>query len=296
MIGLLQSGTGIGRGICLPIVSRGLFEACAVAPGREPDLRTTPWEPRWEKPSVVAPYGATFAIEWLLGCRRCRFPRAEWRACERCPPAEGGCGWRCVPPDVCSTAVTLRGDEGAAAEPGTGVVPELPEVLTVGADGPLESAEGPPAEDAEGGLPAADSEGLPEDAGGLLVGGVETLPVEVPGSDTLTSGAPEDVSGKDTLIEGVPDGDVPSRDTLTEGALGADPSGSDTLITEVCSSDTLTGGAPGEDAVEELDESGTWALAYPAVSSATHRRPARSPTAPAPTHRGRGLAVRLRLR
>jgi hypothetical protein len=167
--------------------------------------------------------------------------------------------------------------------------------LTVGADGPLESTEGPPAEDAEGGLPAADSGGgLPEDAGGLLVGGAETLPVEVPGSDTLTRGAPEgDVSGKDTLIEGVSDGDVPSRDTLTKGALGADPSGSDTLITEVCSSDTLTSGAPGEDAVEELDESGAWALAYPAVSSTAHR-PASSHTAPAPTHRGRGLAVRLR--
>jgi hypothetical protein len=174
-------------------------------------------------------------------------------------------------------------------------VPELPEILTVGADGPLESAEGPPAEDAEGGLPAADSEGLPEDAGGLPVGGAETLPVEGPGSDTLTRGAPdEDVSVKDTLIEGAPDGDVPSRDTLTKGALGADPSGSDRLITEVCSSETPTGGVPGEDAVEELDGSGAWALAYPAVSSAAHR-PASSPTAPAPTHRGCGL-VRLRPR
>jgi hypothetical protein len=175
-------------------------------------------------------------------------------------------------------------------------VPELPEVLTVGADGPRESAEGPPAEDVEGGSPAADSEGLPKDAGGLLVGGAETLPVEVPGSDTLTSGAPDEgVSGKDTPIEGVPDGDVPSRDPLTKGALGTDPSGSDTLITGVCSSDTLTSGAPGEDAVEELDELGAWALAYPAVSSATHR-PVSSPTAPAATHRGRRLAVPLRLR
>ncbi len=192
-------------------------------------------------------------------------------------------------------------------EPGTGVLPALPEGLTVEPDGPLESVEGPPADGAGGGPPAVDSggppavdsggppvvdsEGLPEDAGGLLVGG-GTLTVEVPGSDTLISGAPdEDVAGKETLIEGAPVGDAPSSDTLTRGAFGADPSGSDTLITEVCSSDRLTSGVPDEDTVEELDEAGACALAYPAVSSAVHR-PASSPTAPAPTHRGRGLTVR----
>jgi hypothetical protein len=171
---------------------------------------------------------------------------------------------------------------------------ELSEVSTVEAGGPLESVEGPLAGGVEGGLPAADPGGLPEGAGGLLVGG-GTLTVEVPGSDTLTSGAPdEDVSGSDTLIEGVLDGDAPSRDTPTNGALGADPSGSDTLITEVCSSDTLTSAAAGEDAVEGLDEAAVWALADPTVSSAAHT-PARNPATAASTHRGRELAVRLRL-
>jgi hypothetical protein len=219
---------------------------------------------------------------------------------ECCPSAAVGAGWLCAPADVLSTDAKLRGDEEGATGPDTGVGPELPEVLTVGAGGPLESAEGPLAEDAEGELPAADSGGLPEGAGGLLVGGAggllvgdETLTVEVPGSDTLTSGVPDgDAPGKETLIEGVPDGDAPNRATFTKGALGADPSGSDTLITEVCSSDTSTSGVPDEDAAEELSELGASALAYPAVSSAVHR-PASSPTAPAPTHRGRGLAVRL---
>jgi hypothetical protein len=220
---------------------------------------------------------------------------------ERRPSAEGGCGWVPLPPAVPSADATLRGDEGGATESDTGVVPALPEGLTVGADDPLESVEGPLAEEAGGGLPAADSGGLPEGAGGLLVGG--ELTVEVPsdtltsGVDTLTSGVPdEDVSGEETPIDGAPTGEAPSRDTLTKGALGADPSGSDTPIAEVCKSDTPTSGAPGEDAVEELDEAETdaCAWAYPAVSSAVHR-PASSPTAPVPTHRGRGPAIRLRL-
>jgi hypothetical protein len=36
MIGLLQSGTGIGRGMCLPILSRGLLGACDAA--RRPNV------------------------------------------------------------------------------------------------------------------------------------------------------------------------------------------------------------------------------------------------------------------
>jgi hypothetical protein len=197
-----------------------------------------------------------------------------------------------VPPDVSSADATLCGDgEGATVEPGAGVAPELPALLTVEAGGPLESVEGPLAGGVEGGLPAVDSGGPPEGAGGLLVGG-GTPTVEVPGSDTLTSGVPdEDVAGRDTLIEGLLDGDAPSSDTPTNGALGADPSGSDTLTAEVCSSDTLTSGVPGEDGVEELEESAAWAWAYPTVSSAVHR-PASSPATRAPTHRGRGLAVR----
>jgi hypothetical protein len=172
------------------------------------------------------------------------------------------------------------------------LVPELPEVLTVGAGGPLESVDGPLAEEAEGGLPAVDFGGLPEGADGLLVGG-ETLTVEVPGSDTLTSGVlDEDAPGVETLIQGVPEGEAPSSDTLAKGALGADPAGSDTLIAEVPGSDTLTSDALGEGTLEELDDSGAWALAYTVVSSAAHR-PVSSPTALAPTHRGRGPAVRL---
>jgi hypothetical protein len=31
MIGLLQSGTGIGRGMCLPIASSGSFAVCVAA-------------------------------------------------------------------------------------------------------------------------------------------------------------------------------------------------------------------------------------------------------------------------
>jgi hypothetical protein len=275
MIGLLQLGTGIGRGICLPIVSRGLFEACVVVPVRDPDLRATPGELRREKPGVDPTYGERSAVGWLLGCRRYRPLLAKRWVCERCPLADDGCGWLCAPLPVPSTDATLRGDEAGATEPGTGVVPELPETLTVGADDPLESVESL-AEDAEGGLPAADSGGLPEGAGGLPVGGAGgplvggTLTVEVPGSDTLISGVPdEDVSGKETPIEGAPDGEAPSRDTLTKGALGTDPSGSDTPITEACSNDmpttevcssgTPTNDVPGEDAVEELEESGACA-------------------------------------
>jgi hypothetical protein len=152
---------------------------------------------------------------------------------------------------------------GTAAEPGTGVVPELPEALAVEEGGPPETVEEPLAEGAEGGLPVVDSGGLPEgeagelpeeEAGGLLVGGAGALLVEVP-SDTLTTGASdEDVPGKDTPIDGATDEDV-SRDTLTKGVLDADPSGSDRL-TEVPNSGTLTSGAPGEDAVEELGGSG----------------------------------------
>ncbi len=246
---------------------------------------------------MVPPYGEKLAIEGLPWCRRYRSPRAERRARERRPSAEGGCDWLCVPPGVCPTAVTLGAEEGTAAEPGTGVVPELPEVLAVEEGGPPESVEEPLAEGAEGELPAVDSGGLPEgeagglpggEAGGLLVGGAEALLVGVP-SDTLTSGAPgEDVPGKDTPIDGAAGEDVP-RDTLTKGALGADPSGCGRL-TEVPNSDTLTSGALVGDAVEELGGSGVWALAYPAASSAAHR-PASSPAALAPTHRGRRRAM-----
>ena len=201
MIGLLQSGTGIGRGICLPIVSRGLFEARAVAPERKPDTRATPGEPRREEPSAVAAFGAMAAIGRLLGCRRCLPLPAERRARGCCPAAEGGCGWRCTPFDVRSTAATLGGG-GAVAAPGTGVVPGLPEALAVEGGGPPESPEGPLAEDEE--PPEGDAGGLGEAAGGLLVGGTETLPEDAPGSDTLTRGVPdEDASGSDTLTKGV---------------------------------------------------------------------------------------------
>jgi hypothetical protein len=167
---------------------------------------------------------------------------------------------------------------GVVAAPGTGVLPGLPEVSAVEGGGPPESATEPLAEDGE--LPEVDAGGLGEAAGGLLAGGgTETPPVDVPGSDTLTRGVPdEDAPGKDTLTKGVPDPDedapgndaltrdppeegAPSRDTLAKGVLGADPSGSDRLSTEVCSSDTPMRGEPGEEAVDELDGSGAWALA-----------------------------------
>src|SRR5271170_6781700 len=67
MIGLLQSGTGIGRGICPPSFSRGLLEACAPARAGEAVVRTgrraMSAAPRRAAPAAMPPASPTPAAE-----------------------------------------------------------------------------------------------------------------------------------------------------------------------------------------------------------------------------------------
>jgi hypothetical protein len=139
MIGLLQSGTGIGRGMCLPILSKGLLDACDAARGREAGVRAERWAIVLKATSVATPF-----VEKPVGGR---LPRAdELRRAPAARPAierrswiERRDGWPALL-EISGANTTRAEDGGAVATTGTGALNELAGVLTGLGSDPLEDA------------------------------------------------------------------------------------------------------------------------------------------------------------
>ncbi len=198
MIGLLQSGTGMGSGMWRPIVSSTLPETSVPALG-------------WARVTAAvrglgAPAEVLFTLVELtrvsLGVRL-----ARWRRCERVAVwcctlalgetvalAPGGC-W----------AVLVLVDEAAAEAVGADAALGSSGMLAVGAAGVLGVA-GVLGD--VGVLPLGGAVGVSLTGGGLelVVVGGETLTLgsetSTPGSDTLTPGSEVLTAGRDTVMPG----------------------------------------------------------------------------------------------
>jgi hypothetical protein len=217
MIGLLQSGTGIGRGMCLPITSSGLLAPRAAA-GREPDTGAL------REDSTRAATGVA-ASERLPTYSRREPVGASWRTRERgCSPV--------LPADASWMAAVACGGS-VAEEPDAGAT-ELPESLPVevggtpggvamppppGVEAPPGGVETPPpGGDTPGGVetpPGGPAGGLPATGGAGSVGVLGTDTVAL-GTDTVTLGTDTLTPGTDTLPP-VVDTLAPGTDTPTSG-------------------------------------------------------------------------------
>jgi hypothetical protein len=177
MIGLLQSGTGIGRGRFLPIVSSGLLAACSRIRGRECAARAARGRGWARGAEVTAPFAvnpATGRMTWPRGRRRARASREEVERCRLVPrcrrPAPLDALWTAVPP-------------WPSAPPAGGDAVAVP----------------PPAAASEVGAPPPPKLGDPEEAGELPVGtsGRDVLLDVSPCSEGLLGG-----SGLEGLLGG----------------------------------------------------------------------------------------------
>ncbi|HTA34353.1 MAG TPA: hypothetical protein VK721_13110 [Solirubrobacteraceae bacterium] len=219
MIGLLQSGTGIGSGMCLPIASSGLLARWWLAP--------EPARPRVLVAGTLGPLAAPPAVELPagpapFGPRAARDPDGPRRA-----PL---CADRRTP--VVAVGAAAEAAAGAAVEPAAAAVavvswPRLGE----DDDPPDDVPDAPPG---LVGSPACGlSVGVSLDALGVetVTGVLDTLSGAV---DTLTSGVETVATGVDTVTAGTdaPTGEV---DTATDGVDTVTPGtemptlGSDTL-------------------------------------------------------------------
>lgn len=286
MIGLLQSGTGIGNGICLPIASSGLLARCfaverlAVFRLGVGGLVAGVVTPPVELPGVPAP----------LGPRTPRDPVGPGRA-----PLCADLRLVALPADV-------DADAGTAVEPTDAAV-------AVVAWPP--SSEAPPPELVA--VPALglsvgvllDGLGVDTVTGGCdpLTGGVVTLTSGVftvtPGVDTVTDGTVALTAGVETVTDGVDtvtlgtesstlgsDTPTPDRDTPTSGSDTPTPE-SDTPTPgsdkPTLGNETAGGVALGA-AVLETCSNPAWASAEPPPSSA-----AATPISDAPSAIGKRL-------
>jgi hypothetical protein len=226
MIGLLQSGTGIGRGICLPMASSGLLAVCVLAR----DARAA-WEPWWGKAGAAAAVEARGAIKRPARCRW-RGVCAERRVL--------GCGCSPAPfAGVCSTALAAREDGRAAEELGVEEAGEPPELLAF-EEGASGDAGAPAPLGAGGGAAVLGGSVGPAVLGGSVGLVVGALGTDTPtlGTDTLTLGTDTLTPGTDTLTPGT-DTLTPGTDTLTlgkatptDGVPAAGALGSATLISD----------------------------------------------------------------
>jgi hypothetical protein len=185
MIGLLQSGTGIGSGICPPRFARGLLDLCDAEPDRERGLRSDD-EATCLKASAEAPAPAatpaapprpdvaplTFAAPTPECAARLEL-RGGWTllfkivgAAATTLGADGAAG---------ASAAGATGGAEAAAEPAVPCDPvaldELAEVLPLFGEGPPEE----PLED------VLELEDLPEDLPGDVLEEPPEEPPEEPG-------------------------------------------------------------------------------------------------------------------
>ncbi len=139
MIGLLQSGTGIGRGRYPPIVSKGLLDARDAARAREIGVGTERGAICVEAISVAPPFGRNPVIGWLPGADE---PRRALAA----PPARRG---RVEPRAGCAVLVEILGvgtplaEDAGAAPTETGALTELGAVGELGVL-PADAASDPP--------------------------------------------------------------------------------------------------------------------------------------------------------
>ena len=246
MIGLLQSGTGSGSGMCRPIASSGLLvlRFGSRVDGTGAAARA---EPRGKKAGAVAPFVAMPAIA-RLSARRRRLARADRRAVERDvavgtlldrePLALPAAPW---------AATALAEDVELMDEPVAGVMTEIVEGLP--ALGGTEALVG--VEDT-GGFAVGGGRGVlvmgpwlsPPPVAGTL--GTDRLSTEVCPKDTPSNCVlpDEDVPDEEVSGEAVSGDDVPSTDTLTSGGElaedGEEVAGTDTLTIGVVPTDTLS--------------------------------------------------------
>jgi hypothetical protein len=196
MIGLLQSGTGIGRGICLPIASSGSRARCVAV-----DRLAAP------RPDASGPVVVPIAIAAPLpaGPPSAPAPLDPRAVCEpgdrdRPPP--------CVGLPLVALPAGVDAD-AAAVDPTAAAVAVLPWPSPAEDDGPLCDVPDPPAPGLVGVPTRGTSEEVP--LGGLgvetgtcgvdtVTGGVEILTSDV---DTFTSGVATVTAGVDTVARGV---------------------------------------------------------------------------------------------
>jgi hypothetical protein len=234
MIGLLQSGTGIGSGICLPITSSGLLVRCLAT--RDPRAAREVVAPA--RTTVPAPALALPPAEPPARCRRWLGARVERGAAE--------CGRSPASPVIWWTAAADAGeDDGVVAGRDAGVAAEPPGSLGFDSGGSLGEAPAPP----------------PVGLVGVPAPGVSVGPVPgALGVDTLTSGVDKLTLGVDTL--------TPGTDTLT---LGTDTltSGTD-MLTPGSDTPTLGNATPtlGNGIAGNANEPLAWASASPVSSDA----------------------------
>lgn len=245
MIGLLQSGTGNGSGICLPIVSSRLLGRCAAAR----DARDAPdglLPPPASAPPPLAAIAPPAPPPWCP----LRFP-CTWR---------GAVARRRLPPAPAAVRRALAGAREALCASETDAADASSPVRVGGVeDGTVGELPAPPPAGLVGVAPVLVGVSV-----GVVLGWLGVVPVSA-GVDTLTSGVDTVAAGVDTV--------TPGSVTATPGSVTATPG---TVTPTPGSFTPIPGGEiPSGDFAEADDVSLACAPADPPAST-----PAPAPVSP----------------